>query len=86
MNRRKFLATLFGAGAAIAAGPTLLALVPTPAPPPLPPPLPPVAVCRELGISVRFIRSFDAVRGRVDRFDVLYGMPATPQFACRVMA
>lgn len=36
MNRRKFLATLFGAGAALAVGPTLLALVPKPAPLPHP--------------------------------------------------
>lgn len=36
MNRRKFLATLFGAGAALAVGPSLLALVPKPAPLPHP--------------------------------------------------
>lgn len=38
----------------------------------------------DTGISIRFIEQFD-LDSAVKRMDVLYGMPARPEFACRVV-
>lgn len=71
MDRRRFLGTLLGAGAALAAGPALLALAPTPAP--LPPPVfwssdvGTVSESEIIAIQERYI--IPAVRAMVDAHD-----------------
>lgn len=78
LTRRGFFGRLAGAFAAALASPALLELLPAPAAPPL-------AVHPDaFGISMRFIRNWDAAPGDVTRFDVLFGVACRPEFACRI--
>lgn len=81
MNRRGFLARL------IAAPVVALAVLRAPIKPVEWLPAPPV-VAEPLGISIRFIQSFDMQAAqRVNRLDVVYGVgDLTPEFAVRSIA
>jgi hypothetical protein len=72
MNRRGFLATLFGA----AASPLLKRL---PAPERRIRSMVALAKAEEAGVTMRFVRTYDPLRGYVNRIDVMCGFaPSFP--------
>jgi hypothetical protein len=83
VNRRGFLKRLGAAAAGIALSGHLSGLLPPP---------PALRVPKQFthvaeGISVRFIRQWDAASGHVARLDILYGVNVIrPEFAVRVVS